>query len=236
MKKKKLFVDILTSSALTSLSLNTLSIARAQSIPTQDNVPKIEYTLEQQQALEQLEQNIKKYEDYADTAPLELDIKDKQRAQYGTWSWRDGVICVTDAGSSLLITNSWHAGIVAPQDYYKVAEAQGVGKKVALVGGEWGSRFKNNKVWQVGVKKTSVQQDWNAGNWAGKQVGKPYNLNFWNMKQTDSFYCSQLVWAAYYYTANVDLDKTDNNIGSAWAIHPGELINNSETALLYRNK
>lgn len=96
---------------------------------------------------------------------------------------------------------------------------------------------KNKKtVWQLGVKRTSVQQDWNAGWWAGNQKGKPYNTNFWNMKQTKSFYCSQLVWAAYYYTAGVDLDKTDNNIGSAWAIHPGELVNNKETAIIYRNR
>ncbi|MEY8443081.1 YiiX/YebB-like N1pC/P60 family cysteine hydrolase [Lactococcus ileimucosae] len=68
------------------------------------------------------------------------------------------------------------------------------------------------------------------------QVGKPYNLNFWNIKQKNSFYCSQLVWAAYYYTTRVNLDKTDNNIGSAWAVHPGEFVLNPLTVLIYRNK
>lgn len=95
---------------------------------------------------------------------------------------------------------------------------------------------KDKRVWQVGVKRTSVKQDWNAGWWAGNQVGKPYNSDFWNMKQIKSFYCSQLVWAAYYYTAGVDLDKTDNNTWFGWAIHPGELIDNKETAILYRNR
>lgn len=195
---------------------------------------KATYTPEQQAVIDQLEKNIEIYEEYGETAPIEADIKNKQRAKIGSWSWRDGVICVTDAGSSMLITNSWHAGIVAPQDVYRVAEAEGVGKKVRLRPNQWD--YPKHTVWQVGVKKTSVAQDWKAGEWAGKQVGKPYNLNFWNIKQTDSFYCSQLVWAAYYYTCGVDLDKTDNNIGKAWAIHPGELVNNAQTAVLYRSK
>lgn len=196
----------------------------------------IEYTPEQQQILEQLKEKEQEYLEYGENAPIEADVKSRQRARIGSWSWRDGVICVTDAGSSLLVTNSWHAAIVAPQKNYVVAEAEGVGKKVRLAKGDWGSRFSRNRVWQVGVKKTSVAQDWNAGYWAGRQVGKPYNLNFWNIKQTKSFYCSQLVWAVYYYTAGVDLDKTDNNIGSSWAVHPGEFINNSQTAITYRNK
>lgn len=59
---------------------------------------------------------------------------------------------------------------------------------------------------------------------------------FWNTKQTDSFYCSQLVWAAYYYTAGVDLNKSDNDLGPAIAVHPGEFVSNSKTTILYRNK
>lgn len=196
----------------------------------------VSYTPEQQKVMAELKKKEKEYAAYGDKAPVVGDVKNRQRAAFGSWSWRDGVICVTDAGSSLLVTNSWHAGIVAPQRNYVVAEAEGVGKKVRLQGGDWKSRFPKNKVWQVGVTRTSVQQDWNAGNWAGKQVGKPYNLNFWNIKQKGSFYCSQLVWAAYYYTCGVDLDKTDNNIGSAWAVHPGEFVNNSQTSIIYRNK
>lgn len=198
----------------------------------------IQYTPEQQAIMDQLEENVEKYEEYGDSAPLVIDPKaaGRTRAAAGSWSWRDGVICVTDAGSSLIVTNSWHAGIVAPQANYVVAEAEGVGKTVRLRSGDWGSAYPKNKVWQVGVKSTSVAQDLAAGRWAGNQKGKPYNLNFWNIKQTGSFYCSQLPWAAYYYTANVDLDKSDNNLGSAKAVHPGEFVDNSKTVLIYRNK
>lgn len=194
------------------------------------------YTPEQQEILDKLKDLEKSYSEYGDNAPIERDVKDKTRAPIGSWSWRDGVICVTDAGSSLIVTNSWHAGIVAPQKDRSVAEAEGIGKKVRMQRGTWEVAYSKNRVWQVGVKQTSVAQDWKAGEWAGKQVGKPYNLNFWNIKQTNGFYCSQLVWAAYYYTCGVDLDKTDNNIGSAWAVHPGEFINNPLTSIIYRNK
>lgn len=192
------------------------------------------YTPEQKELMKNLEKNIESYEEYGETAPIQSDIKNKTRAKAGSWSWRDGVICVTNQGSNMLVTNSWHAGIIAPQANYVVAEAEGVGKKVRLRSGAWSSN--KYTIWQMGVKKTSVAQDLAAGRWAGNQKGKPYNLNFWNIKQKNSFYCSQLVWAAYYYTCGVDLDKTDNNIGTAWAVHPGEFVNNSQTALLYRNK
>ena len=194
----------------------------------------ISYTQQQQQIINEMAEKERQYKAYGESAPIERDTKNRSRAQVGQWSWRDGVICVTDDGVGASFVNSWHAAIVAPQQFYSVAEAPGVGKRVKLTQGMW---VKNKKtVWQLGVKRTSVQQDWNAGWWAGNQKGKPYNTNFWNMKQTKSFYCSQLVWAAYYYTAGVDLDKTDNNIGSAWAIHPGELVNNKETAIIYRNR
>ncbi len=89
----------------------------------------------------------------------------------------------------------------------------------------------------MGVKSTTVNQDYNAlviG--STKKKGKPYNPNFWNCYQTGSFYCSQLVWAAYYYTAGVNLNKSDNDIGGAIAVHPGEFVKNSKTLITYRNR
>ncbi|WP_086350864.1 YiiX/YebB-like N1pC/P60 family cysteine hydrolase [Candidatus Enterococcus clewellii] len=230
MKKRSSFVKVLVGLGVLCIFSGSAPTASAKENKF------VTYTPKQLKVLAELENKVDDYLAYGENAPIEVDVKSRLRAKVGAWSWRDGVICVTDAGSSMLVTNSWHAGIVAPQKIQVVAEAEGVGKKVRLQGGNWNSRFPKNKVWQVGVKKTSVAQDLNAGRWAGKQVGKPYNLNFWNIKQTGSFYCSQLAWAAYYYTAKVDLDKTDNNIGSAWAVHPGEFVNNSQTSIIYRNK
>lgn len=132
--------------------------------------------------------------------------------------------------------NTLTLGIVAPQAPNVVAEAAGVAEGCRLRYGEWVES--SHTVWQVGVNSTSVEQDWKAGEWGGEQcrVHKPYNLNFWNARQTDSFYCSQLVWASYYYVCGVDLNKSDNDLGTAIAIHPGEFVSNNNTTITYRNR
>lgn len=194
----------------------------------------IQLTPEQQSILDNMESKEQEYLEYGLSEPVKFDKKNYFRARLGGWSWRDGLICVTDQGIGTRRINTWHAAIVAPQRPYVVAEAPGVTEKVRFRSGEWTSS--TYTIWQIGVNATSVKQDWNAGQWAGNQVGKPYNLNFWNTKQTGSFYCSQLVWGAYYYTAGVDLNKSDNDLGSAIAVHPGEFVTNSKTTIVYRNK
>jgi cell wall-associated NlpC family hydrolase len=59
--------------------------------------------------------------------------------------------------------------------------------------------------------------------WAYRQMGKPYNLL---AAKTDlrSFYCSKLVWAAWRYTAGVDLDAD----GGYW-VWPADLVNSPNT-------
>ncbi|HFR3341995.1 YiiX/YebB-like N1pC/P60 family cysteine hydrolase [Streptococcus sp. A34] len=194
----------------------------------------VQLTPEQESILENMPNLEQEYLEYGLTAPVQADVKDRTRARIGTWSWRDGLICVTTQGFGTKSINTWHAAIVAPQDVHVVAEAPRKGENIRLKSGEWTSS--SHTIWQVGVNATSVQQDWNAGHWAGQQVGKPYNINFWNARQTGSFYCSQLVWAAYYYTAGVDLNKSDNDAGAAIAIHPGEFVNNPKTTIVYRNR
>lgn len=169
--------------------------------------------------------------DYSNTGYTERENK---RAAIGNWTWRDGVICVTTEGFGTEAVNTWHAAIIAPQYNESVIEAPKPGQNVRFRGGMWTSN--THTIWQVGVKSTTESQDWNAGYWAGQQEGKPYNLNFWNSKQTNSFYCSQLVWAAYYYTCGVDLNKSDNDILGAFAVHPGEFVENNNTSIIYRNK
>ena len=123
------------------------------------------------------------YKEYGLNAPVLGDLKTMERTSVGSWSWRDGLICVTDQGFGVGPFNTWHAGIIAPQKNYSVAEAANSNSPVRLRKGKW----TQGTVWQVGVKTTTIQQDWNAGHWAGEQVGKPYNLNFWNARQTNSF-------------------------------------------------
>lgn len=168
--------------------------------------------------------------------PVDPYFKRETYSPIGGWDWRDGLICVTDHGKGNQLINTWHCGIVAPQAVEVVAEAANPEIGCHLRSGVWVEP--NHTVWQVGVNSTSVEQDWKAGEWGGEQcrVRKPYNTNFWNARQTDSFYCSQLVWASYYYVNGVDLNKPDNDLGSNIAIHPGEFVENPNTTIVYRNR
>jgi hypothetical protein len=57
----------------------------------------------------------------------------------------------------------------------------------------------------------------NAWAFVNSQIGKPYNIYLPNSNQTNSFYCSQLIWAAYLqnapgnYNYNITSDKLFNN-------------------------
>lgn len=64
-----------------------------------------------------------------------------------------------------------------------------------------------------------------AASWAEKQVGKPYNWNFFNKTTTSKFYCSQLVWLAW------KAQGVDTEIGSIpnGVIAPADLVNSSNT-------
>lgn len=180
---------------------------------------------------------------FVDNKPLEADKPSRTvRSRYGSWSWRDGVIALTDGGTGYQFFywdwSSWHAAIVAPQWLYAVVEA-GPGNGVfvtqsSATTNKFESRYPNNQVWQVAPRTTSVAQDLEAGRWAGNQVGKPYNSDFaGDIRRTDKFYCSQLVWAAYYYSCGYDLDLTRYNTLGTWRIHPKEIYD-ADTALIYR--
>ena len=81
----------------------------------------------------------------------------------------------------------------------------------------------------LNVNETTTAQDAAAANWCYSQIGKPYNYNFFDRDTRNSFYCSQLVWAAYKDLYGIDLDT------SAWgnAVYPTELVMSSHTSTIY---
>jgi uncharacterized protein YycO len=234
MKKLHRICEILTL-CLTCLLLGSTLKVEATDYQTKLTAEELATNAEIQENIDIINQQ---YEEAANQLPIEPDPKGTStslRAAVGTWSWRDGLICVTTRGKDIAWWNTWHAAIVAPQQIQAVVEAPGPGKPVRFSWGVW--QDNQHTVYQVAVKPTTVQQDWNAGYWAGKQVGKPYNNNPYNARQTNSFYCSQLVWAAYYYISGVDLNKSDNDLPGKIAIHPGEFVNNpTKTVVVYRNR
>ena len=165
------------------------------------------------------------------------DFKEERKglspqSAYGGWSWRDGLICITDSYASVPFFNNGHAGIVAAAPYYEATIEANPADGVQPKYGSWAHRFRQGKVYQLGVKRTTVAQDHTAAVWAAKQINKPYSRQWFNIGRRDAYYCSHLVWAAYKDVTGVDIGTWE--WGSA--IHPFELMNSNETQLTYRNR
>lgn len=137
---------------------------------------------------------------------------------------RKGVIFVTpDKAFGLIPTG--HAAIVYDAHYVIEALAGGV---------SWGKNDWNNShssYTAVTVNITSIEQDERAVNWCENQIGKPYNINFERYRSRTSFYCSQLIWAAYLDLYGLDLvPYKKNNV-----IWPVALVESDQTRVIFRH-
>ena len=81
------------------------------------------------------------------------DWKTMDRAAHGGWTWRDGVICISDSYAITPHFNNGHAGIVAADPYYYATIEANPGTGVQVVYGNWTNRFSGSTVYQIGVKK-----------------------------------------------------------------------------------
>lgn len=140
----------------------------------------------------------------------------------GKYPTRRGVILVTpDKYKGLIPTG--HAAIVWSKNKVIESLSDGVGEHK----NNWKSNKK--KIYGVTVSCTTLAQDKKAAQWCKNQIGKPYNWNYLNVSTRNSFYCSQLVWAAYKDNFNIDL----NTSSYGKAVHPMELVNSSRTSTIY---
>jgi uncharacterized protein YycO len=117
----------------------------------------------------------------------------------GIYPIRKGAILVT-SDSNILGVHMGHAGMV--YDSKTTVEAKPGG--VFTFPNTWNTQYTH--VQGVSVRSTSVAQDVAAANYCYHQYGKAYNPYFYNTTTRDTFYCSQLVWAAYkdLYSLNID--------------------------------
>ncbi|MGG1574572.1 YiiX/YebB-like N1pC/P60 family cysteine hydrolase [Fictibacillus sp. NRS-1165] len=160
---------------------------------------------------------------------------DKKVAESGTISaaattWkRKGIFYVTtDTASSG--SSAWaggHAGI-SYNSYYAIESFGNKGSAlngVNLWDNNWNSRYIHFKA--LSTHNTTVAQDASTADKAYTYAGlKPYNYNFFNINQDNSFYCSQLVWYAYMKKLNIDL----NDGGAVW---PVDLTQTSKAYTVY---
>ena len=122
----------------------------------EDTLNEQNLTEEQKEILETMPEREQEYLDYGFQAPIYGDFKNPTtRSATGSWSWRDGVICVTTEGFGTNTVNTWHSAIVAPQRIEAVIEAQKPGKTADFRHGVWTSS--THTIWQVGVKSTTVK-------------------------------------------------------------------------------
>lgn len=78
--------------------------------------------------------------------------------------------------------------------------------------------------------KFTKQKCFLAANWSQNQIGKSYNYNFfdWRNTKTNKFYCSQIIWTAYQNSCQKDLVPAHPLI-----LLPLEFISSPETKIIY---
>lgn len=142
----------------------------------------------------------------------------------GTYPTEKGTILVTYDGIA------GHAAIVYDQTHV----VESISSGVILGNNDW----YNTRTTCTGVvvNDTTSEQDRMAADWCYKQIGKPYNYNFFNTSTRDKFYCSQLVWAAFYENYGIDLntDAFNSSLLGGNPIHPAELVSSEKTSIVYK--
>ncbi len=140
--------------------------------------------------------------------------------------------------SSIIIPGYWtHTGMVVYYDYnandWVVVEAWDDPSEVRLV---YLSDFLR-RYDTVAVLRVATTDDvrYNAVNFALQQLGKPYDWH-WYTKHVygDSYYCSELVWAAYKAAGGPDIDA---HPGFYWkylnGVAPQEIYDDGDTYVIY---
>lgn len=137
----------------------------------------------------------------------------------------DILVTLDGASSGSFAWAGGHAGLVENSTY--VIEA--FGNKGSSLNGvrRWSNNWTTRYVHFKGLKVNNATstQYLNAKNIGVSHIGKPYNYNFFNITTTSSFYCSQLVWRAWY---NQGYDLNDG--GAVW---PVDLIESPQTYAFY---
>ena len=156
-----------------------------------------------------------------------VNAKDKQESRsictFSTKSPEN--VYPTRKGTILVATDSisGHAAIVYDENTVIESVVDGV-----VVGkNDW--NITRETLYGIDVNDTTLEEDEIAADWCLQQVGKKYNWNFFNIKTREKFYCSQLVWAAFY--DNFDIDLSTDDFGTA--IYPAELVTSEKTSVVY---
>jgi hypothetical protein len=151
--------------------------------------------------------------------------------------WAEGIGVYPTTKGKILATADWyknfiptgHSALVINQDSAYTALSEGV----TIEPNNWYEPSRYQTAFGVDVNKTNEAQEAKATDWCKQHLGKPYNYLYILPERTDAFYCSSLVWQAYKATTGVNLDTSAFNILGFKAVHPMELVDSSQTSLVY---
>jgi uncharacterized protein YycO len=201
-------LGIIFASGSTSFATDSLEISQQQSLDEKTYQEELEKANSQ-----------KMYKDKTGNSPM----TPKLTRGVGVYPRRYGVILVTaDKYKGIIPTG--HAAIIWSSQRVVESLANGV----TTGPNNW--NVTKTTCYAVGPIRTTEAQDNAASNWCYSQKGKPYNFNYLNVDTRSSFYCSQLVWAAFKDNYGIDL----NTSAYGRAVHPMELVNSPETGLIYQ--
>lgn len=88
-------------------------------------------------------------------------------------------------------------------------------------------------VWHGRLKNMSPAQNQNLVNAAKKYLGRPYSMSPFGLENTDSFYCSKLVWHAVRDTLGAEIPKQIAGVPEPW-ITPWDVMNFEQVEILYK--
>lgn len=122
-----------------------------------------------------------------------------------------------------------HAAIVKDKKYVYEATAQGV-----IRGNNNWHKIKKRH-FGLRVKSLNDTKHLKSLSYIKKQLYKKYNFNFLNTKTRKKFYCSHLIWAAFYDNYNINLDTKMFGLAGnkKAAIHPLELVLSKKTKTVF---
>ncbi len=140
------------------------------------------------------------------------------------------------AGTILVTTDKFknvlpigHAAIVKDKKYVYEATSKGV-----IRGNNNWNKVKK-RYFGLRVKSLNNAKHSKSLSYIKKQLSKKYNFNFLNTKTRKKFYCSHLIWAAFYDNYNINLDTKMFGLAGKKkaAIHPLELVLSKKTKTVF---
>lgn len=172
-----------------------------------------EYQLKKEAKLEALKEESDKDVELQENSIQSLSVNKSSSATLGS----TGDILITPYGqSSSGGSFTGHAGIVDLKWTNTIESYPGDGVQRRV--NDWKTRYP--KVLGGSVKNAEPGDYLAASRYAVSKIGCSYNKSFGQKRLTDKFYCSQLVWRAW-YEQGYDLDKDSGDY-----VLPTDLISN----------